>query len=188
MMQTPKAIPAIERGTKALGFDMAIDLETGTLLRTLAASKPGGIFLELGTGTGASTAWLADGMDETSRLLSIDVDKDASAVAQGALTGDDRITFQLIDGADFLTAYDGPPFDLIFADAMPGKFDALDEALALVAPGGLYVVDDLLPQPNWPENHQPRVDAFVERLKNEPGFRSTYLEWSTGILIATRTV
>ncbi|MFN3231646.1 MAG: O-methyltransferase [Alphaproteobacteria bacterium] len=185
-MQRPKPLHAIERGTKALGFDMAIDLETGSLLRTLAASKPAARILELGTGTGASTAWLADGMDAGSELLSIDVDRDASAVAQEALSDDHRLAFRIIDGAAFLKAYDGPPFDLIFADAMPGKFETLDEALALVAPGGLYIVDDLLPQANWPENHQPRVDAFIARMKSEPGFRTTYLNWSTGILFAAR--
>lgn len=183
----PKALGAIEAGTKALGFDMAIDRDTGTLLSTLAASKPGGRILELGTGTGASTAWLADGMDANSQLLTIDVDEKASAVAQDALAEDTRLTFQIADGVRFLGTYEGQPFDLIFADAMPGKFEALDEALALVAPGGLYVVDDLLPQPNWPENHQTRVDAFIDRMMNEPGFETTYFDWSTGILIAARS-
>jgi len=44
------------------------------MLRTLAASKPGGRFLELGTGTGIATAWLLEGMDERSTLISIDND------------------------------------------------------------------------------------------------------------------
>jgi predicted O-methyltransferase YrrM len=43
---------------KNLDFGMASDPLTGALLATLAASKPGGRFLELGTGTGGATAWL----------------------------------------------------------------------------------------------------------------------------------
>jgi predicted O-methyltransferase YrrM len=35
-----------------VGFTMASDAWTGALLRTLAAAKPGGSLLELGTGTG----------------------------------------------------------------------------------------------------------------------------------------
>jgi predicted O-methyltransferase YrrM len=33
------------------------------MLRMLAASKPGGRFLELGTGTGIATAWLLKKID-----------------------------------------------------------------------------------------------------------------------------
>jgi hypothetical protein len=46
---------------------------TGLFLRTLAASKPAGRFLELGTGTGVATAWLLDGMDHASRSCSMPI-------------------------------------------------------------------------------------------------------------------
>lgn len=65
----PAALTDIERETKAIGFPMASDSWTGALLRTLAASKPRGALLELGTGTGLATAWLLDGMDSESTLL-----------------------------------------------------------------------------------------------------------------------
>ena len=51
---------------------MASDLYTGSLLKTLAASKPSGRFLELGTGTGLATAWIIAGLDEKSSLISIE--------------------------------------------------------------------------------------------------------------------
>lgn len=53
----PTALRAIEQETRALGFGMASDALTGALLRTLAASKPSGVFLELGTGTGPQPTW-----------------------------------------------------------------------------------------------------------------------------------
>ena len=39
-------------------------------------------------------------------------------------------------------------FDLIYADAWPGKFTHLDRALSLLTRGGIYFIDDLLPQPS----------------------------------------
>ena len=42
----------IERRTAELGFDMPSDMRTKALLKALAASKPHGRLLELGTGTG----------------------------------------------------------------------------------------------------------------------------------------
>ena len=66
----PTAYLAIDAATKASGFTMASDVLTCGLLRTLASAKPSGRFLELGTGTGLSTSWIADGMDEVSTLVS----------------------------------------------------------------------------------------------------------------------
>ena len=68
----PATLNGIERDTAAVGFTMISEHKTGALLRTLAASKPGGVFLELGTGTGASSAWILDGMDIAATLLAVD--------------------------------------------------------------------------------------------------------------------
>ena len=70
----PEVLAAIHVDTDALGFQLASEPKTGSLLRALAASKPGGRFLELGTGTGVGTAWLLAGMDRHSRLVSVDTD------------------------------------------------------------------------------------------------------------------
>ena len=70
----PKSYLEIDEATKVSGFTMASDILICSLLRTLAASKPAGRFLELGTGTGLSTSWILDGMDQESALVSIDFD------------------------------------------------------------------------------------------------------------------
>jgi predicted O-methyltransferase YrrM len=70
----PHALAAIQSDTDEIGFQLASERKTGSLLRVLAASKPGGRFLELGTGTGVGTAWLLAGMDRGSRLVSVDTD------------------------------------------------------------------------------------------------------------------
>lgn len=61
-VRTPAALAAILADSATLGFAMSCQPRTGALLATLAASKPGGRILELGTGTGAGAAWLLDGM------------------------------------------------------------------------------------------------------------------------------
>lgn len=68
----PNTYNDIDEATKLSGFTMASHVLTCSLLRTLAASKPSGKFLELGTGTGLSTSWILDGMDNESTLISID--------------------------------------------------------------------------------------------------------------------
>jgi predicted O-methyltransferase YrrM len=181
----PAAWDAIQARTAALGFDMPSEAGTGALLRLLAASKRGGRMLELGTGTGLATAWLLDGLDASGRLVSVDVDRVVQDVAREHLK-DERLGFVLADGLDYVRAQPPGSFDLIFADAWPGKYEGLDETLALLKRGGLYVVDDMLPQPNWPEGHQARVDALVERLASHPDLAAANLAWASGLIVAAR--
>jgi predicted O-methyltransferase YrrM len=183
----PQALAVIQSDTEQIGFPLASEPKTGSLLRGLAASKPGGRFLELGTGTGVGTAWLLAGMDRHSRLVSIDdVDPDVQNVAKRNLGHDARVSFHLGDAAAFLEGVT-EPFDLIYADAWPGKFTHLDRALALLNNGGIYFIDDLLPQPNWPDGHAPRVPALIEDLEGRSGFVTTKMAWASGLMIVVRT-
>jgi predicted O-methyltransferase YrrM len=184
----PPALGPIQQTTEANGFTMASDVRTGALLRTLAASKLRGSFLELGTGTGVATAWLLDGMDPESTLLTVDNDDAVVSVARRHLGEDPRVTFVVSDGADYLRNLVADPkrFDLVFADAWPGKYTHLEQGLQLVKVGGIYVVDDMLPQPNWPDDHPPRVTALTRTLLSHPDLLASALDWSTGIIIATK--
>jgi len=128
-----------------MGFDAASVPAVGDLLTVLAASKPGARILELGTGVGLGTACLLRGMDATASMTTVELDPTLTAIAEEELR-DDRIEWVLGDGGTWLSA-NSDAFDLVFADTWPGKFSHLEEALALVAPGGFYVIDDLLPQP-----------------------------------------
>ncbi|HEX8372399.1 MAG TPA: class I SAM-dependent methyltransferase [Chthoniobacterales bacterium] len=182
----PGLLDAISAETRTLGFNMASDPLTGSLLRTLAASKPRGKLLELGTGTGLGTASILAGMDADSVLESVESDATVLAIAQQHLAGDPRVTFYHEDGAAFLERSQGRSFDFIYADTWPGKFTHLPEALALLAPGGLYIIDDLLPQPNWPEDHAPKVPRLIAELESRAELRVTKLCWATGLIIATK--
>jgi predicted O-methyltransferase YrrM len=185
-VQPPATLAHILKRTTELGFEMASEDRTGALLRTLAASKPGGRFLELGTGTGAATAWVLDGMDSKSELFSVDINPDFQAAAGEALGHDERLTFISEDAVAFLQRQPSASFDFVFADALRGKYDGLDEALRVVRPGGFYVIDDMLPQSNWPEGHAPRVVALLETLSARRDFEITPMAWASGLLVAVR--
>jgi predicted O-methyltransferase YrrM len=186
LRREPGSIRGIVADTKAMSFDMVSEPKVGALLAVLAASKPGGRLLELGTGTGHGTAWLLDGMDTDATLDTVDTDEDVVAVARQHLGADPRVRFHLQDGAEFLGSGGGGSFDLIYADAWPGKFTHLDQALALLRPGGVYVIDDLLPQANWPEGHAPKVPALIDDLEGRGGFATVRLAWASGLMLVVR--
>jgi predicted O-methyltransferase YrrM len=108
------------------------------------------------------------------------------AIARRHLDHDSRVTFQLADGAAFLTTLKGRKFDYLFADTWPGKYDHLDEALALLKPGGLYIIDDMLPQPNWPPGHAVKAAMLIATLEQRADLTLTKLNWATGLLIAAK--
>jgi len=182
----PAALEAIEAETTAIGFAMGSERAAGALLRTLAASKPAARMLELGTGTGISTAWLLDGMDADSRLATVDHDAGCVEIAKRHLGSDRRVEFHVADGSRFLANQQGTRFDLIFADAWPGKFRDLDLALSLLKPNGFYVVDDLLPQPNWPKDHAPKVPQLIHSLVERRDLAVCPMAWSSGLLLAVK--
>lgn len=182
----PRNYLAIVEATKASGFNMASDQLTCSLLRTLAASKPRGRFLELGTGTGLASAWILDGMDAGSGFVSLDNDAGVLVIAQKLLGDDPRASFVLGDGEAWILANRHQKFDYIFADTWHGKYLMLDEVLEMLNPGGLYIIDDMLPQPNWPDGHAEKAVKLVETLEGRQDLWLTKLNWATGIMIAAK--
>ncbi len=99
---------------------------------------------------------------------------------------DKRLTFTLGDGLEFLQQQDEKTYDFVFADALPGKYEGLQACLRIVKPGGFYVVDDMLPQPNWPAGHAEKVPVFLAELADRKDFVITPMEWASGLVIAVR--
>ncbi len=185
-LNLPKRLKDIEEDTQSHGFSMASDHQTGSFLRTLVASRPGGQILELGTGTGLGACWLLDGMDSQSHLTTVDDDAEVVEIAKKHLSLDGRITFHVKDGSEFLKGAQKDSFDLIFADTWPGKYWDRELTFDLLKKGGIYIVDDMLPQENWPEEHFPKAKELVQILENQKGFKKTKLNWSTGIIILVK--
>lgn len=182
----PKTYHDIEEATRISGFTMASDTLTCSLLRTLAASKPSGKFLELGTGTGLSTSWIVDGMNDDSSLISIDNDPVFLKIAEQFLGHDKRLNLILTDGGKWIEGNKQQKFDYIFADTWHGKYLLLDEVLMMLNKGGLYIVDDMLPQPNWPDGHQEKAINLINYLETREDLLLTKQVWATGIIVAVK--
>lgn len=186
VIKLPEHYSEVLESSRKLNFNMLSDLKTGSLLRVLAASKPGGRILELGTGTGLSLCWIAEGASADARIISLDNDPEFQSIAVKTFENDTRIKIQCLDANDWLTTTKEDKFDLIFADAWPGKFEHLDQALALLNIGGFYFIDDLLPQPNWPEGHSEKVANLFQVLISREDLCYTTFNWSTGLMLFTK--
>lgn len=120
--------------------------ELARLLETLAASRPAGRVLELGTAIGYGTLALARGARE-GRVLTVDRDPARLALARGYLERARVIErVELLEG-EALTVVQTVvgPFDLVYIDGDKQDYRrALDLTLPKVAVGGYVVIDNLL--------------------------------------------
>jgi predicted O-methyltransferase YrrM len=123
----------------------------GKLLMLYAQMIGARSILEVGTLGGYSTIWLARGLAEGGRLITLEVDPTHAQVARANL---DRAGFannvevRLGRGIDTLPQLESEgvgPFDLIFIDAdKPSNTDYFRWALRLSRPGSVIVVDNVV--------------------------------------------
>jgi predicted O-methyltransferase YrrM len=172
--------------TQSIEFDQGSDPLLGSLLATLSATKPGGCFLELGTGSGLSTAWILHGMDSNSSLTTIDRDENLASIAKRRLGKDQRVKFIVGEGEELIKNTKSGSVDFIFADAWPGKYFRLAETLSLLKSGGIYIVDDMLPRKSWPAGHGDKANKLVLYLESRDDLLPTKISWSSGIIICTK--
>ena len=182
----PKHIDSILSEASRIGFTASCDDLTGSFLRVLAAFRQESNILELGTGVGYSTAWILEGMDSSSKLYSVEMSEECSNAAKNVLGHDERLQFIVDDGGKYIEEHLNHKFDVVFADTWPGKFYLVEEVLSMVKPGGMYIIDDLNPQPNWPEGHGEKVKDLITYLESRDDFFLSKLNWSTGLILMTK--
>ena len=66
----------------------------------------------MGTGTGLSTCWLLEGMDSKSTLITVDNEPKVVEVAKKHLSKDTRVSFNVMDGSEFLKKLTGKKYSL----------------------------------------------------------------------------
>lgn len=124
-------------------------------------------------------------MDQQSNVLSLDNDEKLTAVVK-SIIDNERVTILCADGDEWIKDNAHQQYDLIFADTWPGKYRLLEETIELLKPGGFYVIDDMIPQDHWPEEHYPKASALKEVLHNHPQLTVVEMNWSTGVFICTK--
>jgi predicted O-methyltransferase YrrM len=107
-------------------------------------------------------------------------------IAEQFLGNDKRLNLILADGGKWIEESKQQKFDYIFADTWHGKYLLLDEVLMMLNKGGLYIIDDMLPQPNWPDGHQEKAINLISYLETREDLLLTKQVWATGIIVAVK--
>ena len=155
----------------------------GKLLHLLARATGAGSILEIGTLAGYSTIWLARALPPGGRLVTIERDPRAAAVARTNIDRAGVEGVELIEGdaREALNDLEGP-FDLVFIDADKRSNPLyLDHALRLARPGTLIVADNVVRGGAVADPHTQDPDArgvreFAQRLAAAPDVTATAIQ------------
>ena len=128
---------------------MAIDVSPaqGKWLHLLVRMTGARRLLEIGTLGGYSTIWMARGLPEGGRIVTVEVDPRTAEVARANFERAgvaDRVDLRVGAALDVLPLLDGP-FDLVFIDADKANNGRYAEwALRLARPGTVIVCDNVV--------------------------------------------
>lgn len=151
-LEDDAALDAALAASRAAGLpEIQVAPLQGKLLMLLAASLRARRILEVGTLGGYSTIWLARGLVDGGRLVTLELDPDTAEVARKNFENAglaDRIEVRIgpaLDSLARLQAEGAGPFDLIFIDAdKPSTPDYFEWAVKLARQGTLIVVDNVV--------------------------------------------
>jgi len=176
-----------------------VDAETGALLQVLATAIGARHVLEIGTAIGYSTLWLARALPADGRLFTFEIDPGRAKRAAGYLARAgvaDRAHVMTGDASRLVSKVSGP-FDLVFQDGAKELYAPLhDRLVALLRPGGLLVVANLLQEgevvPGYadPPRRDPAVTAAIaaynRRLADDPRLLTTLVPLRDGLGVAVK--
>jgi caffeoyl-CoA O-methyltransferase len=167
---------------------------TGGLLETLAAATGAKRAVEVGTAIGVSTLHLARG---GAHVTSFEVDPQRHEQAteylrRAGLEADLRLQ----DATEGLAELEPGSFDLAFIDGPKTGYEThLDQAVALLRPGGILLVDNVLmgggaatgrPTHQWSAESVAMIRDFNARLRAREDLRTTFLPVGDGVALAVR--
>jgi caffeoyl-CoA O-methyltransferase len=131
--------------------DASISASQGSFLQLMARVVRASHILELGTFAGYSTIWLARGLTDHGKLITVEANPIHAELAKANLERaglTDRVDIRVGKGLDRLPeleAESAGPFDLVFIDAdKPPYTEYFQWALRLSRPGTLIIFDNVI--------------------------------------------
>ncbi len=164
----------------------------------LAYAKPKQI-LEVGTAVGFSALLMREYSPADCHITTIEKYEKRIPVARENFKragAEDRITLMEGDAADILRELEGP-YDMIFMDAAKGQYlHFMEDAMRLLAPGGLLISDNVLQDGDIVESRfavtrrnrtiHARMREYLYELKHNPALETVILPVGDGVTLSLK--
>jgi predicted O-methyltransferase YrrM len=174
-----------------------VDRPTGRLLSTLVHAMMANRILEIGTGYGYSTLWMALALPPAGHIWTIDPDAQRTRIAQHYFERAgvaDKIDIINQPALEVLEMWSQRNLDIVFFDADEVQYaDYLDMAIPMLKRSGLVVVDNLLRGGRSADDGAPEdaddlraVREFNRAFLQHPQLDATIVPIGDGIGIGAR--
>lgn len=182
---------AVEAGLPPI----AVSADVGRLLKILVSMTEGRLAIELGTLAGYSGIWIARGLAEDGRLITVESEESHADFAQSEFERagvGDRVTIVRGAALDVLPAIAAEvgdaSVDFAFVDARKNEYVAYYQLLKpLIKSGGLYVADNVYATgAGWIDEGQG-TDEFNRLIAADPDFEAVATPMREGVLIARKS-
>lgn len=197
-LREPEVLRDLREETHAMpDGGMQIAPEQGQLMALLARAIGATRYLEVGVFTGYSSLAMALALPPAGRIVALDVSEEYTSVARrywaraGVAESIDLRLGPALDALDALIVEGGEPFDMAFVDADKTNVDGYYErCLALLRPGGLLLVDNVIwsgrvLEPDQDASTRALV-AIVAKAGKDERVDVTLLPVSDGILVVRK--
>jgi predicted O-methyltransferase YrrM len=179
--------------------DIAVSADVGRLLMMLTSMTRARLALEVGTLGGYSGIWIARGLAEGGRLITIEREPNHAAFAQRQFERAavvDRVEIRIGAALEVLPRLAGElgpgSVDVVFIDAEKTEYcEYWQNVRPLVAVGGVVLADNVLGTGSeWIDQQdqpQPRaVDRFNRLVAGDDAFEAVAMPLRQGVLFARR--
>jgi predicted O-methyltransferase YrrM len=186
---------AEETREKTTAPQMMVGRIEGQFLARLVRLSGAKRILELGTFTGYSSISMASALPDDGRIITCDVDPEATGIARRYMDESgygDRIEIRLGPALDTIATLE-PPFDLVFIDADKPNYIAYYEAtLPLLAEDGLLIADNVLWSGRVVEDEEDddstrAIRGFNEHVRQDSRVVSVMLTVRDGMTLVQKT-
>ncbi len=179
--------------------DIAVSADVGRLLMILTFMTRGRLAIEVGTLGGYSGIWIARGLKQGGRLITVEPENRHAdfAAEQFQIAGvGDHVEIRRGTGLDLLPQLarelGDDSVDVVFLDAIKTEYpDYWRIVRPMIAPGGLIIADNVLGSGDWwidDERNAIRdaADEFSRMVADDPDFETVAVPLRQGVLIGRR--
>jgi predicted O-methyltransferase YrrM len=174
---------------------IAVSADVGRLLKILVSMTEGKVAIELGTLAGYSAIWIARGLADDGRLLTVEFNDHHADFAQSELENAgvadkvDIVRGAALDVLPGIAAEVGEgSVDFVFIDAKKDEYvDYYRLLKPLMKPGGLLVADNVYGTGAGWIDEGYGTDEFNRLIADDPDFDAVATPMREGVLIARRT-
>ena len=179
--------------------EISISPDVGRLLMILTSMTRGRLAMEVGTLGGYSAIWLARGLQENGRLITIEIDEKHAAFARRQFERaglQRRIELRRASALEELPRLSRElgqaSLDVVFLDAVKEEYPEYWRIIRpMIAAGGLLICDNALGSSSfWIDDadHPSRegADRLNRLVAGDPEFEAVVLSQRQGVLVARR--